>query len=127
MDSIPIPTRRFWRVPHSLKRWERPAPDSLTRRAPTLRVAVTLLPATLFYIAPACATEITPSLTGIPVEYLFASIGVLVTLVYGGIRRDIRTLLHDDRQRARQIKHVENAVRTLCNTLNVHYRESDDE
>lgn len=78
-------------------------------------------------INPAQAEETSKSLTGIPVEYLFAAIGTLVSLVYMDMRRAISALKHEAGKRGRHIRHVENAVRLICNKLKINYEDTDND
>lgn len=75
----------------------------------------------------AWGAENSQSVTGIPVEYLFAVIGALLTVVYADIRQAIRALKQEAAKRGRHIRHVESCVRLVCNKLNINYQDADDE
>lgn len=78
-------------------------------------------------VVPAHAAEQnSTSVTGIPVDYLFATIGALGSLVYADLKREVRSLKHEAAKRGRHIRHVENAVRKVCYKLNIKFEEEED-
>ena len=81
------------------------------------------------FTSPAFAAdaENSKSVTGIPIDYLFACIAGLITIVYTDIRRAIFALKHEAARRGRHMRHVENAVRLMCHKLHIPYEDTDDE
>ena len=76
-------------------------------------------------LSPANA-EASQQLAGIPVEYLLGIIGVLVTLIYGDMKKDLRRLTHESQNRSIQLQTVKFALRQVCRKLDIDFGDDED-
>lgn len=59
------------------------------------------------------------TVTGIPIEYLFLSIGSLVSGFYALIVHELREIKRNGEQRDRKLDRVQTAVVFICAKLNI--------
>lgn len=66
-------------------------------------------------------------MTGIPIEYLFATLGTLVGLIYLDLRREVRILRKESQGRAVQLTGIRFILSSVCRKLDIPFDlRSDD-
>ena len=66
------------------------------------------------------------SLTGIPIEFLFAAIGGMLGLIYADMKRELRTLRKESNARGTSIALIRQSVNSLCNHLKLPFHIEDN-
>jgi len=89
------------------------------------RVRVWLPALFLFPCGVALAETTTQSATGIPIEWLFGVIVALVGLVYGDIKRELRSSHTERHEMAKEIKTLTAKVTRVQERLRIGYRHGD--
>lgn len=101
--------------------------DSPVIHRPIVSAALLALAALFYMPCAACAETATQSVTGIPVEWLFGIIGVLVATVYLDLKHEVRTIHREGEKRSTDIEHLRVSVRAIKRKLNIHSREDDED
>lgn len=69
----------------------------------------------------------TPSVTGIPIEYLFTIIGAFGTIIFGFVMRELRQQRRSSDARAASLAYLERYIIKICDKLEIDYRPRHDQ
>ena len=67
------------------------------------------------------------SVTGIPIEYLFAIVGAMVAGIYLDLRREVRSLRKESIARGTQIALIKQMLNAVCKHIKLPYSVFDED
>jgi hypothetical protein len=74
----------------------------------------------------AAAEASTPSMTGIPIEWMFAIVSALIAALYLDMKRDLRATRAEGMKRTQDIIRIKIFVRQVCRKLHIDYSDPGD-
>jgi hypothetical protein len=66
------------------------------------------------------------TLTGIPIEVLFAIIGALGMIIYADVKHDLRRLRRASSQRGKSLVYLASILEQVCDKMHIKFRAPSD-